>query len=102
MQVPRGRQVLCRHAERLVHGNLLIVAASGNPFQQHIADLTADMVCIDCAVGDRGQQLARLREGRPQAEAYETKVETTLDALAAHLEANCDLDAMLAIAERGV
>ncbi len=46
--------------------------------------------------------LARLRDGRPQAEAYEAKVEATLDALAAHLEANCDLDAMLAIAERGV
>ena len=46
--------------------------------------------------------LARLRDGRPQTEAYEAKVETTLDVLAAHLEANCDLDAMLAIAERGV
>ena len=46
--------------------------------------------------------LSRLREGRPQAEAYETKVEATLDALAKHLEANCDLDALLAIAERGV
>ncbi|MBE9556256.1 MAG: cobyric acid synthase [Proteobacteria bacterium] len=46
--------------------------------------------------------LSRLREGRPQAEAYEAKVETTLDALAEHLEANCDLDALLAIAERGV
>jgi len=46
--------------------------------------------------------LARLRQGRPQAEAYEAKVESTLDALAAHLEANCDLDALLAIAERGV
>ena len=45
--------------------------------------------------------LARLREGRPQAEAYEAKVESTLDALAAHLEENCDLEAMLAIAERG-
>jgi adenosylcobyric acid synthase len=45
--------------------------------------------------------LSRLREGRPQAEAYEAKVEATLDALATHLEANCDLDAMLAIAERG-
>jgi adenosylcobyric acid synthase len=46
--------------------------------------------------------LSRLREGRPQAEAYEAKVESTLDALADHLEANCDLDALLAIAERGV
>jgi len=46
--------------------------------------------------------LSRLRDGRPQTEAYEAKVETTLDVLAAHLEANCDLDAMLAIAERGV
>ena len=46
--------------------------------------------------------LSRLREGRPQAEAYEAKVESILDALAAHLEANCDLDALLAIAERGV
>ena len=46
--------------------------------------------------------LARLREGRPQTEAYEAKVEATLDALAAHLEASCDLDAMLAIAERRV
>ena len=46
--------------------------------------------------------LSRLREGRPQAEAYEAKVETTLDALAEHLEGNCDLDALLAIAERGV
>ncbi len=46
--------------------------------------------------------LSRLREGCPQTEAYESKVETTLDALAAHLEANCDLDALLAIAERGV
>jgi adenosylcobyric acid synthase len=50
----------------------------------------------------RSAFLSRLREGRPQAEAYEAKVETTLDALAAHLEANCDLDALLAIAERGV
>ena len=46
--------------------------------------------------------LARLREGRPQTEAYEARVETTLDALAAHLEENCDLDALLAIAERGI
>ena len=46
--------------------------------------------------------LSRLREGRPQAEAYEARVEATLDALATHLEANCDLDALLAIAERGV
>jgi adenosylcobyric acid synthase len=46
--------------------------------------------------------LSRLREGRPQAEAYEARVESTLDALAAHLEAHCDLDALLAIAERGV
>ena len=46
--------------------------------------------------------LSRLRQGRPQAEAYESKVEATLDALAQHLEANCDLDALLAIAERGV
>jgi adenosylcobyric acid synthase len=46
--------------------------------------------------------LSRLREGRPQAEAWEAKVESTLDALAAHLEANCDLDALLVIAERGV
>lgn len=45
--------------------------------------------------------LSRIREGRPQAEAYEAKVEATLDALADHLEENCDLDAMLAIAERG-
>ncbi len=52
------------------------------------------------ASGDfRHAFLARLREGRPQAEAYEAKVETTLDA---HLEANSDLDAMLAIADRGV
>ncbi len=46
--------------------------------------------------------LARLRDGRPHAEAYEVKVEATLDALAKHLEEHCDLDAMLAIAERGV
>jgi adenosylcobyric acid synthase len=46
--------------------------------------------------------LSRLREGRPQAQAYEVKVESTLDDLAAHLEAHCDLDALLAIAERGV
>jgi len=46
--------------------------------------------------------LARLREGRPQAQAYEAKIESTLDDLAAHLEAHCDLDALLAIAERGV
>ena len=46
--------------------------------------------------------LSRLRESRPQAEAYEAKVESTLDALADHLEAHCDLDALLAIAERGV
>jgi adenosylcobyric acid synthase len=46
--------------------------------------------------------LSRLREGRPQTEAYEARVETTLDALAEHLEANCDLDALLAVAERGV
>ncbi len=46
--------------------------------------------------------LSRLREGRPQTEAYEARVESTLDALAAHLEENCDLGALLAIAERGV
>jgi adenosylcobyric acid synthase len=46
--------------------------------------------------------LARLRDGRPATEAYEAKIEATLDALAAHLEANCDLDAMLAIAQGGV
>ncbi|MDH5558892.1 MAG: cobyric acid synthase, partial [Alphaproteobacteria bacterium] len=46
--------------------------------------------------------LSRIREGRPQAEAYEAKVESTLDALADHLEEHCDLDALLAIAERGV
>ena len=46
--------------------------------------------------------LSRLREGRPQAQAYEVKVESTLDDLAAHLAAHCDLDALLAIAERGV
>jgi len=46
--------------------------------------------------------LARLRDGRPQAEAWEAKIEVTLDALADHLEINCDLDALLAIAERGV
>ena len=46
--------------------------------------------------------LARLRQGRPAAQAWEAKVEATLDALADHLEAHCDLDALLAIAERGV
>jgi adenosylcobyric acid synthase len=46
--------------------------------------------------------LSRLREGRPQVEAYETRVESTLDDLAVHLEAHCDLDTLLAIAERGV
>jgi len=46
--------------------------------------------------------LSRLRDGRPQEEAYEAKVEATLDALADHLEANCDLDALLAIAQRSV
>jgi adenosylcobyric acid synthase len=46
--------------------------------------------------------LSRLREGRPRTEAYEAKVESTLDDLATHLEAHCDLDALLAIAEGGV
>jgi len=45
--------------------------------------------------------LSRLRARRPETEAYEAKVEATLDALADHLEANCDLDALLVIAERG-
>ncbi len=46
--------------------------------------------------------LARLRDGRPASEAYEARVDATLDALAGHLEEHCDLDALLAIAERGV
>jgi len=46
--------------------------------------------------------LSRLRDGRPQAESYEARVEATLDAWADHLEMHCDLDALLAIAERGV
>ena len=45
--------------------------------------------------------LSRIRQGRPAAESYEARVESTLDALAAHLEASCDLDAMLAIAKAG-
>jgi adenosylcobyric acid synthase len=34
--------------------------------------------------------------------AYETEVEATLDALAVHLEAHLDLDAMLGVARAGV
>ncbi len=45
--------------------------------------------------------LARLREGRPAAQAWEAKVEATLDALADHRESHCDLDALLAIARQG-
>ncbi len=42
--------------------------------------------------------LARLRPDRASDLAYEAQVERTLDALADHLEAHLDLDALLAAA----
>ena len=45
----------------------------------------------------RSAWLARLG-GAPSSLAYETDVEATLDALARHLEAHLDLDALLSLA----
>ena len=46
----------------------------------------------------RAALLADLRPGRLAETRYETRIERTLDALAAHLAAHIDLDALLAIA----
>ena len=44
--------------------------------------------------------LGRLRQSRPAGVEYETRVEETLDALAAHLERSLDFDRLLAITSR--
>jgi adenosylcobyric acid synthase len=42
--------------------------------------------------------LARLRKREPSGLIFEQQIETTLDALADHLEAHVDLDGLLALA----
>ncbi|MHA1597795.1 MAG: cobyric acid synthase [Alphaproteobacteria bacterium] len=49
---------------------------------------------IFAADGFRGAFLDAIRSGRHHALAYETRIEETLDALAAHLEQHMDLDAV--------
>jgi adenosylcobyric acid synthase len=76
---------------------------------RHDGAATADGLVQGCylhglfaADGFRHAFLAALRPGRRRAVAYEARIEATLDALADHLEAHLDLDALLAIAqERG-
>jgi len=51
------------------------------------------------ADGFRHAFLARLREGRAEGPDYGARVEETLDALAAHLEAHVDMERLLAAAE---
>jgi len=67
--------------------------------------ISRDGLVMGCTVhglfaadGFRRWFLATLRPGRESGLAYETMVEDTLDALAAHLEAHLDLDALLAVA----
>ena len=50
------------------------------------------------ADGFRHAFLGRIRSGRVQTAAYEARVEATLDALAEHLEANLQIDRLLAAA----
>ena len=50
------------------------------------------------ADGFRHAFLERMSSGRARGESYEVRVEETLDALARHLEANLDLDTLLAAA----
>ena len=50
------------------------------------------------ADGFRHAFLERISSGRTRGAAYEAQVEETLDALAQHLEANLDLDRVLAAA----
>ncbi|MCH7487583.1 MAG: cobyric acid synthase [Proteobacteria bacterium] len=50
------------------------------------------------ADGFRHAFLERISSGRARGESYEAQVEDTLDALASHLEANMDLDRLLAAA----
>ncbi len=49
------------------------------------------------ADGFRRAFLGRLRHGRESGVAYDAMVDSTLDSLAAHLDANLDVDAMLAV-----
>ena len=51
-----------------------------------------DPVCV------RHAFLQRIASGRARGASYEAQVEDTLDALASHLEANMDLDRLLAAA----
>jgi adenosylcobyric acid synthase len=67
--------------------------------------ISRDGLVMGCTVhglfgadGFRGWFLSTLREGRVSTLNYEPMVEDTLDALAAHLEAHIDLDALLAVA----
>jgi adenosylcobyric acid synthase len=67
--------------------------------------ISKDGLVMGCTVhglfaadGFRRWFLATLRPGRDSNLAYETMVEETLDALAAHLEAHLDLDGLLAAA----
>jgi adenosylcobyric acid synthase len=50
------------------------------------------------ADGFRHAFLARLKARAPSGLAYEAGIEAALDALAEHLEAHLDLDALLALA----
>jgi len=67
--------------------------------------ISRDGLAMGCTVhglfaadGFRRWFLSTLRSGRESSLAYETMVEETLDALAAHLESHLDLDALLAVA----
>ena len=53
------------------------------------------------ADGFRRAFLDRIRRGAASDTAYEARVESALDALAAHLEKHLDLDRLLAIARQG-
>jgi adenosylcobyric acid synthase len=68
--------------------------------------ISRDGLVMGCSVhglfaadGFRRWFLSTLRPGRDSTLAYESMVEETLDALAAHLEANLDLAALLAVAK---
>ena len=73
---------------------------------KHDGAITRDGLVMGCSVhglfaadGFRRWFLSTLRPGRETGLAYETMVEDTLDALAAHLEAHLDLDGLLAAAK---
>jgi adenosylcobyric acid synthase len=72
---------------------------------RHDGGISGDGLVMGCTIhglfaadGFRRWFLSTLRPGRTSNLAYETMVEATLDALAVHLEAHLDLDALLAAA----